>query len=462
MILLIVSIIASLGIVGLGLAQGRKCFDAYNHTIDQVNKLTGVLQSCAEGVSFKEVLGGWARAEDPTVSRMVRSMLRFLEKEPLRLNGRLGWVVDLENLCDAKLNFRAHPGFGKTEVMPGVLTGIGILFTFLGLSVGIFGLDPTNAEQLTSGVKRLLGGMSLAFLTSIAGLATSLWWIWRNKLTRAAFDGAFSECLLTLQTKPFLLVPEEMNYQLLEHQAAQTKALADMGETFYKAAGRAFEDAGFGEIRKLLEKVSDNRGVNDILELLRVELTNLNRSSSENSEINRKLNRAINILVKTQNEQGAANGGAVAGLVEGSPEQVVANLGKIHQAQTVAVSGIQDAAAELHKLLKTAKVASADIARVHRHVKEHLEQLNTHWQNYQQNLQNMQGTLENTLKTFGEDMNKSLVEAHGQVDGLLAQSLTHFSGTLENLQATVDALAMLVQKADEGGSAKGLLGRLNR
>lgn len=464
MILFIVAVVSSLAIVALGLVQGRRCFGAYDRTTLQVYEFSKVLKSCAEGISFKEVLGGWSKSEDATIAYVARSMLRFFGKQPLQLQGRLGWVVDLEMLCDPRRNFRAHPGFGKSEVMPGVLTGIGILFTFLGLSAGIFGLDPTNAEQLTSGVSRLLSGMSLAFLTSIAGLGTSLWWTWRNKLCNAAFEAAFAELSLMLHSKPFLLVPEEMNYQLLDFQATQTQALTNLGETIYQATTRAFNEAGLQEIKKMLARVGDNRGVNEILDLLRNELTNLNRSAVENAEINRKLNRAVNLLVQSQTEGRPAVGAGATGLLSGNPEEVVANLARINQAQSQTTNSIQEASLELHKMLKTARVASADIAKVHRHVKEHLDQLDAHWKAYQQHLQGMQSSLERTLVSFGDGMKNSLVQVHGQIDGLLAQSLNHFSGTLENLEGTVNGLALLLQKeaGDQNGSAKGWLGRLNR
>ena len=170
MILMASSVLVSLAIVGFGLIQGARSFGAYRSTVEEVSNLATELGSISEGSTFKEICRAWFE----TGGRMTRSIAGYLvdhfEREPVRLHGRLGWVVDIEDLCDAKRLFRIHPAFVKVEAMPGLLMGVGILFTFLGLAIGVFGLDPTDADQLTLGVRKLLGGMSLAFLTSIAGL----------------------------------------------------------------------------------------------------------------------------------------------------------------------------------------------------------------------------------------------------------------------------------------------------
>ena len=203
MFLILVSFALSFVIIWFGFTQGRVLFGAYEQTTDQIRKLTEKLESCSEGISFKEVLQGWTTTSDPITRSLARNLSRLFEKEPVRLHGRLGWVFDLEYLCDFKRYYKIHPSNERAGAMPGMLTGAGILFTFLGLTVGVFGLDPTDAEQMTQGVKKLLGGMSMAFLTSIAGIGTSLWWTWRGKDVVQHFESAFADLSEMLQDKSF-------------------------------------------------------------------------------------------------------------------------------------------------------------------------------------------------------------------------------------------------------------------
>ncbi|SDG19852.1 MotA/TolQ/ExbB proton channel family protein [Thermoanaerobacter thermohydrosulfuricus] len=63
------------------------------------------------------------------------------------------------------------------DMMPGVFTGLGILGTFAGLVLGLSDLNFSGSTQsLEQGINNLISGMYLAFLTSIAGLVSSLIW----------------------------------------------------------------------------------------------------------------------------------------------------------------------------------------------------------------------------------------------------------------------------------------------
>ncbi|SHF44584.1 MotA/TolQ/ExbB proton channel family protein [Caldanaerobius fijiensis DSM 17918] len=70
------------------------------------------------------------------------------------------------------------PGERKIfDMMPGVFTGLGILGTFMGLVQGLSDLNFSGSTQaLEQGINNLISGMYLAFLTSIAGLVSSLGW----------------------------------------------------------------------------------------------------------------------------------------------------------------------------------------------------------------------------------------------------------------------------------------------
>lgn len=58
--------------------------------------------------------------------------------------------------------------------IPGTLTGLGILGTFIGLIVGIQGIGFSSVNAALSSVQTLLAGIQVAFYTSIAGVILSL------------------------------------------------------------------------------------------------------------------------------------------------------------------------------------------------------------------------------------------------------------------------------------------------
>ena len=73
------------------------------------------------------------------------------------------------------------------EVVPSLLTSLGILGTFIGLMRGLGGLDVSDAAKTMESIPQMIGGMTFAFMTSIAGIACSLVF---NMLNRMAYGSA--------------------------------------------------------------------------------------------------------------------------------------------------------------------------------------------------------------------------------------------------------------------------------
>ena len=122
------------------------------------------------------------------------------------------------------------PGNGAfAELIPSLLTSLGILGTFIGLMSGLGGLDFTNTESIISAIPVLLTGMSFAFATSIAGISCSLLFnvIYRISAGRAfkAID-SFSEtfCAYALRRAPddsVMIICQNQDRNVLLHGVAE-------------------------------------------------------------------------------------------------------------------------------------------------------------------------------------------------------------------------------------------------
>ncbi len=450
--LLLSSIILSLLIITLGVIQGKRCFGSYRATTLDVQDMGQKLKSCAEGISFKEVLGGWVDDPDPIIRRIGHSLTRLFTKEPLRLHGNLGWVVDLDGLCDAKYWARQHRGYGALESMPGLLTGAGILFTFLGLTVGVYGLDPTNAEQLTAGVKRLLGGMSMAFLTSIAGIGTALWWTWRNKLVLHDFEEAFANLSEILHDKSFLLIPEEMNYELLDLISDQKTALDNIGPTMADALRQVLNETGLSQRAKTKDSSKD---ISQDLAELKQELAHISRGYAENGEINRKLNHYLNTLVRREAEPTtAAQAVANPELLVRETGHALANLGKISQVQGDTVAALTEATQEFQRLMAAMQTAGSDMARHHGEISSQFSQMDEHWNAYRNQLHNLNEGLKHSIAVFGKELDGTLTNLHGEFDSLMADSLKHFATALKDFEVTIESFSMVASGSAEGAASE--------
>lgn len=72
----------------------------------------------------------------------------------------------------------------KTNVLstiPNILTSLGILGTFVGLSVAIINFKAGSSESIRDSINILLNGMGTAFFTSVAGMACSSLFLWRER-----------------------------------------------------------------------------------------------------------------------------------------------------------------------------------------------------------------------------------------------------------------------------------------
>lgn len=102
------------------------------------------------------------------------------------------------------------PGHAQlAELIPSLLTSLGILGTFMGLMQGLTNLDFSNAEGTIQSIPQLLTGMKFAFATSVAGIACSLSFNMLNRMAvgraiRAldSFEDAFYELAMPRPLQP--------------------------------------------------------------------------------------------------------------------------------------------------------------------------------------------------------------------------------------------------------------------
>lgn len=100
---------------------------------------------------------------------------------------------------------RFAPGFASNRfflALPGILTGLGVLGTFVGLQMGIGNLDLNNIKELETSIVPLIHGCAVAFSTSVWGVLSSLSfsgaekileWValWRISKLQNSVDGLF-------------------------------------------------------------------------------------------------------------------------------------------------------------------------------------------------------------------------------------------------------------------------------
>ena len=95
------------------------------------------------------------------------------ELERISGGGNPYYKCDIEDYIGIELIDRVIHAERLSQV-PGVMTGLGILGTFIGLSLGLQSFNTGTTAQITGSIEPLMNGIKVAFHTSIYGMVFSL------------------------------------------------------------------------------------------------------------------------------------------------------------------------------------------------------------------------------------------------------------------------------------------------
>ena len=135
------------------------------------------------------------------------------------------------------------PGHAQlAELIPGLLTSLGILGTFMGLMQGLTSVDFSNAEGTIQSIPQLLSGMRFAFATSVAGIACSLLFNMFNRMAAGRalraldhFEDAFYELAMPRPLQP--------DVQLLCQKQDEEARMMHLAESVAKHVATSLEIA---------------------------------------------------------------------------------------------------------------------------------------------------------------------------------------------------------------------------
>ena len=213
--------------------------------------------------------------------RLKNSWLRFLQNaEQL---DRRGLPTNVEDYINDDTVTHGPGNAGLAELIPNLLTSLGILGTFMGLSRGLSSLNFADSAQLVQGIPDLLGGMRFAFGTSVAGISCSLIFNMLNRISQGssyrAIDDFVTSFTQLAMSRPLdndvqmIIQNQDRNFMLQGINDTLVDRLADnVGRSITRALGPVSESMDrfiVGATRNQIE------GVNQIVSRF---LTEMDRS----------------------------------------------------------------------------------------------------------------------------------------------------------------------------------------
>ena len=186
--------------------------------------------------------------------------------------------------------------------VPGMLTGLGILGTFIGLSIGLQHFNTSGStEQMSASIEALMSGIKVAFHTSIFGMVFSL--TFNAVFKRKLYEGESAVQEFSHAFKKYVLPDTENNgmNQLISLQAEQLEAMDRMYVRVAEELGKII-DPQFDRLNKAVsefETIMVRNETEAIRQIVETFITEMN-SSLGNSFY--QLSESVNEQYKSQKE----------------------------------------------------------------------------------------------------------------------------------------------------------------
>lgn len=147
------------------------------HGLSKICRITKDLKGITETFSEAEAKG--TQGNEVYLSLMESMHFTYPETEGDWMRLQESWKSSDGMDCDVEdyifeSELLESCNYNVCTQVAGILTALGILGTFLGLVLGLRSFDFSNADQMTSSVEALVGGLNVAFYTSIYGVTLSI------------------------------------------------------------------------------------------------------------------------------------------------------------------------------------------------------------------------------------------------------------------------------------------------
>ncbi|WP_132995200.1 hypothetical protein [Sporanaerobacter acetigenes] len=390
-----------------------------------------------------------------------------------------------------KFNIIEMPGKRRVaEIIPGILTALGILGTFLGLQEGVSYIDTTSPEKVKESIEFLTSGMSLAFVTSIIGIISSMVWSRIDRKKYKCYIKALDDFYILFDEKyPVLNMEYFLNEMIImqKNSTEATKHIAtDLSLEFSKALSKSINEDILPNIDSSINSV-----VNSELKPTFENMANIIDEFSVNASENQidsmnimvtgfldKLNSVVNVefdnlaislneLTKWQMDTKDSLEDLLEEIKETTlnqkevnvnSEEVVLRYSELFDRFEKVNSILEEELLDVNETidrLKSANSTTASLAEqlyiIHQDTDSTVEFIGNNISSLKENLdiskaslENISENLEDSTIAFSQELKDGLDTTFNIFDEGLSEIAKRFSGTILEVQGTVDELPKVI------------------
>ncbi|MBZ9610849.1 anti-phage ZorAB system protein ZorA [Rheinheimera maricola] len=360
------------------------------------------------------------------------------------------------NTLDAGHFFNTHTiSRGLTEnrllaAVPGFLTAIGVIGTFAGLQLGLGplgALDPANAkvDDLTHGIFGMIGGASIAFMTSVWGVLISVLFNFFEKCLERNIRSAIS----SFQNEVDYLYPRITAEQSLSNIEDFTRQSNERLAVLDEKIGNKMQEA----MKEASNVISDSvaNSLNTILGPAIERLVDNAHSGSE---------KALETLLDRFLQGVGSAGDSQKAMMEQAAKEIAA-------ASVGMTDGLNQFATKLDGQVNSMMQRNADVLnQVNGAVQQQLESQSQQEKQRQEQLSNsmadFMGGLKTQLSALAEQNAMTLKTVQGELSGQIAEQQSREAERQQRLQQQQEAQSQLEKQRQEQltGSMADFMGSL--
>lgn len=193
----------------------------------------------------------------------------------------LYFTVDIRDVFDAETAYESIEANDLRNNMPAIMTGLGILGTFVGLTFGLYtlNLNTTGTDGLQTQINNLISSSGTAFITSLFGILFSLGYSWVLSTFKDTFFANYTDIIDYLYVKTPYLSESQLLIDSVGTLHDQTNAIKESLELYSNTLGESLSN-NIGDVieEKLIPKYD---ALNDNLLGLNQKMDDLSTNFSE-------------------------------------------------------------------------------------------------------------------------------------------------------------------------------------
>ena len=173
--------------------------------------------------------------------------------EPIRNTQSVSRYLNDTSIIFPKISFDFY------RSVPNLLTGFGILGTFAGLATGVgaasAGLTSGDSAQVTESLRQLLSGASLAFVTSVVGISSSMIFVFFERRVSRKLHLAVDDWVKSIESCVNRVTSEGVALDQLEQAKRATHQLEKFNTDLIFSLEQALEEKIAGRLSPQLDRL---------------------------------------------------------------------------------------------------------------------------------------------------------------------------------------------------------------